>query len=150
MRTNGVFHGLLTGIALIVYFLLMKLLGLEENFSLRLFNFVIVVGGIYYALRSAIVKSKTSSTYFQGLITGFRTTLVAVALFTIFMAVYVKVIDPSFVKVLEESGIWDADLSLAQAAFAVVIEGVTSGVVISFVWMQRFKKDLPQLEEEQT
>ncbi|HKL03105.1 MAG TPA: DUF4199 domain-containing protein [Cryomorphaceae bacterium] len=136
---KSIIYGLLTALALIIYFLIMKVLGLETNFYLRIFNFVIIVSGVYILLNS-IIKSGSNVSYFEGFGAGFRLTLVAVITFLAFMGLYTKFIDPSFVAVLEETGIWGSNISIGQAAFAIFIEGMASGVVISFAWMQYFKK----------
>lgn len=136
---KSIVYGLLTALALVIYFLIMKVLGLETNFYLRIFNFVIIVAGVY-ALLNSMIKTDSNVSYFEGFGAGFRLTLIAVIAFLVFMGLYTKFIDPSFVKVLENTGIWGSNISLSQAAFAIFIEGMASGVVISFAWMQYFKK----------
>ena len=133
-------YGLLTALVLIVYFLLMKLAGQESNFALRFLNFFIIIGGCYFLLRNMYSGPDADSSYFNGLISGVVLTVTAVITFTAFMAVYVLLIDPSFMSVLENSQIWGSHLELEQAAFAIIIEGIASGVVISFALMQHFKR----------
>ncbi|MCA1761984.1 MAG: DUF4199 domain-containing protein [Cryomorphaceae bacterium] len=138
---KSIVYGLLTALALVVYFLIMKVLGLETNFYLRIFNFVIIVAGVY-ALLSSTIKSGNNISYFEGFGAGFRLTLTSVIVFLAFLGLYTHYIDPSFIEVLEQTGIWGSNISLGQAAFAIFIEGMASGVVISFAWMQYFKKYL--------
>lgn len=133
-------YGLLTALALIVYFLLMKLAGLESNFALRFLNFLIIIGGCYLLLRKMYSGGNAEDSYFSGLIAGVVLTVTAVITFTAFLAVYVLAIDPAFMDVLEDSQIWGSHLELEQAAFAIIIEGIASGVIISFILMQYFKQ----------
>lgn len=140
MTRKGYVYGLLIGAALIVYFLLMKVLGLESNFYLRIFNFVILIAGVYFLLKNQIKDSKQSVTYFEGLGLGLRATITSVLVFVAFLAVYVNFFDPGFIKVLENSEIWGSDIKLSQAAVGIFIEGMASAIVISFAWMQYFKK----------
>lgn len=137
---RGIIYGLYIGIALIVYFLGMKLFGFEKNFYLRIFNFVILIVGVYLLLRHEFFKRDKAISYFEGLGLGLRATITAVVVFLVFLAIYVKVFDPGFVEILEESQIWGTNITLNQAAIAIFIEGMASAIAISFVWMQYFKK----------
>jgi hypothetical protein len=139
MRT-GYVYGLIMAANLVVYFLLMKLLGLETNFYLRIFNFVILVGGVYFLMRNEIIRSTQSVTYFEGLGLGLRATISSVIVFLFFLAGYINFFDPEFMKILQESEIWGTDITLPQAVTGILIEGIASSVVISFAWMQYFKK----------
>ena len=140
MMSKGYVYGLVIGAALIAYFLLMKVLGLESNFYLRLFNFVILIAGVYFLLKSQIMGSKRTATYFEGLGLGLRATIIAVIVFLVFMASYISFIDPEFIQVLRSSQIWESRVTLSQAAIGIFIEGMASAFVISFAWMQYFKK----------
>lgn len=138
-------YALFTGAALIAYFLIMKLLGLETNFYLRIFNFVIMTGGIYLLYRHTFKQGRSEHVgYLQALLMGAKLTTIAVVVFIIFLAAYIKLIDPSFVKVLDNAGIWSLNgVSLIQAMLGILIEGLASGYVISFVLMQFFKSSIP-------
>ncbi len=137
---KGYVYGLIIAAALIAYFLLMKLLGLETNFYLRIFNFVILIAGVYFLLNNQIVRSAKSVTYFEGLGLGLRATITSVIVFLAFLAGYISFFDTEFIQVLQESQIWGADITLGQAVTGILIEGLASSVVISFAWMQYFKK----------
>ncbi len=133
-------YAVYTGIALIVYFFLMKLIGLETNFYLRIFNFFIMTGGIYFLFRNAIVRSDESIGYIDGLRMGMQFTIVSVLIFIVFLGLYLKFIDRNFLQVMEESGLWSFDkVSITQASVGVFVEGMASGLIITFVLMQYFK-----------
>lgn len=145
--SKGIMFGIYAGLALIVYFLLMKLFGLEKVFALRLFNFVILSGAIYLLFRRMFVLSETKSndfSYFDGLIGGLTVTFISVLMFVIFMGIYISFWDQGFMEVLEESGIWGSNFGVAEAVIAILIEGFVSGGIISFVFMQYFKKETIQ------
>lgn len=129
-----------TGLALIAYFLVMKLLGLETNFVLRIFNFFIMAGGLFYLLRHAIVRSDESVGYLQGLLMGLKFTVISVLMFIVFLGLYIRFFDPGFVDVMGQTGLWALNnVSIAQAAIGIFIEGFASGLIITFGWMQYFK-----------
>lgn len=133
-------YGLLTTLGLISYFLGMKWMGMEDNFYFRIFNFVILIGGVYALLKRELIDSKSTRSYFEGLGLGLRATFTSVIGFVLFLALYVNFFDPDFVRVLEDSKIWGSSITLGQAAAGILIEGMASSVVISFGWMQYFKK----------
>jgi len=137
---KGYVYGLMIGLALIVYFLLMKWLGQEKNFYLRIFNFFILIGGVYLLLKKELIDLKKSMSYFEGLGLGLRAAITSVITFIIFLAIYVKFLDPGFVEILEDSKIWGTNITLGQAATGILIEGMASAITISFAWMQYFKK----------
>ena len=142
---KSISYGILNGISLIVYFLLMKLLGLEENLMLRLFNFVIVATLIFLAHRSSYLGVEKTPGYVEGLFIGFRTGVIGVAIFIAFMGLYVQFIQPDFMQIIQKSQIWGNDLELWQVALAIAVEGVCSVAVISFASMQYFKHYITQV-----
>lgn len=136
---KGITYGIFTAIGLIVYFLVMKMFGLETVYWLRVFNVFIMIGGIFWMLNNQIRRGKPGVGYFGGLGLGVRLTLTAVILFVIFLAIYGKIINPNFVNSLESSQLWGADVTTDQVVVGILIEGVVSGVVITFILMQFFK-----------
>ncbi len=137
---TSVKYGIYTALALTVYFLLMKIAGQEDNFALRFLNFFILIGGVYFLLKYKFQKDPEPTSYFEGLIAGVVMSVAAVVIFTAFLALYIVAIDPAFMEVMENSQIWGNHLEIEQMAFAILIEGLASGVVISFAWMQYFKQ----------
>ncbi len=137
---TSVKYGIYTALALTVYFLLMKIAGQEDNFALRFLNFFILIGGVYFLLKYKFQKDPEPTSYFDGLIAGVVMSVAAVVIFTAFLALYIVAIDPAFMEVMENSQIWGNHLEIEQMAFAILIEGLASGVVISFAWMQYFKQ----------
>ena len=89
---------------------------------------------------------KPDATYFSTLISGISMTVVSVLTFLVFLAVYIKFFDPSFIEVMEESQIWGNQLSVVQASVAIFIEGMASGLIITFVWLQFFKNSFAKVK----
>lgn len=135
-------YGALTAVGLIAYFLLMKVFGLETNFFLRIFNFVFIIAGVYLLLNAMFKASDNEFSYFAGLGAGMVMTVTAIIFFLVFLGAYVTYIDPKFMEVLEDSQMWGADLELFEIAFAIFVEGLASGLIISFALMQYFKKQI--------
>ena len=70
---------------------------------------------------------------------GIRMTVTAVTVFVIFMAVYVNFLDKEFMENLDTARIWGSTMSTEQAVIGILIEGVVSGVIMTFIMMQFFK-----------
>lgn len=120
------------------YFLVMKILGLEDVAELRFLNFAFVLYGINRAIKTNIIGNHRS-VYFSNFLLGIGTSIVAVALTIVSLIIYVDFIDPSFMNVLEKSSFWGQKLSLPLVVFALAIEGIASSVICSFILMQYYK-----------
>ena len=55
------------------------------------------------------------------------------------LIIYVSLIEPDFITVLENSSLWGSNLSLPIIIFAIAIEGIASSVICSFILMQYWK-----------
>ena|SRR5690554_665813 len=143
-------YALLTGGALIAYFLLMKLFGLETNFYLRIFNFVIMIAGIFLLYRNTFIRGSHERVgYLAGLLMGLQLTVIAVGMFIAFLGIYIRFIDPGFMEIIESTGLWaTSEISIAQAVLGILIEGLASGFIVSFMLMQYFKSAIPSRDSE--
>jgi len=133
--------GVLTCTCLIGYFFLMNAFKLQEVLALRAFNFFILLGGIMWAFRLYIKATEENKIdYFVGLKIGLRVVFTAVVPFAVFMALYL-VYDGHLMYVIKENtGIGDY-LNPLTIAGAICIEGLGSGMIITFMAMQYFKKE---------
>lgn len=120
------------------FFFMMKFSGLENISELRLLNFVFVLWGINKAIKTNIIANK-ESLYFENLIIGAGTSILAVGMTILGLIIYVSFIDSAFMTILENSSFWGKDLSLPLVVFALAIEGIASSVTCSFILMQYYK-----------
>lgn len=127
-----------TALGLILYFLLMKTFGLENNHELRLLNFIFIVIGIFGLHRRMFLRGEKHS-YLDGLFSGLRMGVIAIVLFMVFMGLYAAVADQEFVQIAKESNIWGGNLDIYQIAVAIMMEGLASCMIISYISMQYFK-----------
>lgn len=123
---------------IVVYFLLMKLFGLDNVSELRFLNFLFVFWGVNRAIKMNL-NYNTNSTYFNSFYAGFGSSVIGVGLTIIGLIVYVGFMDPEFITVLENSSLWGKKLSLQMVVFALAIEGIASSVMCSFIVMQYYK-----------
>ena len=124
------------GIAL--FFLIMKVFGLEKIMALRMFNFVIVIWGINSAIKMNIFKNHETN-YLSNIFIGISTSLIAVFASAISLLIYAKFISPDFIHVLESSMLWGDNLSISLISIVIFFEGTASSVISSFIVMQYWK-----------
>lgn len=125
-------------LCIVVYFFLMKLLGLDNVVELRLLNFVFVLWGVNGAIQKNVQLNKEHG-YLQNMSIGLSTSSLAVILSTLSLAIYLQFIAPDFIKVFENSFVWGSSLTAPMVVFAVFFEGIASSVICSFIIMQYWK-----------
>src|ERR1051325_6121983 len=87
----SLYAGLFGAAGLIVYFLLMSLVGLAHILELRLFNFVILVAVVRWAMRTHARITENNYSYFETLGVGCITVCIAVGIFSAFMFGYLSI-----------------------------------------------------------
>lgn len=132
--------GLMVLGGLLLYFFIMAAVDLLRVVELRAFNFAILISGIIYSINKVKNNRGRNFDYFEGLAAGFLTTLYAVIPFATFVFVYLWKINPGFMQYIRENLIYGNNLTPILAAHAILIEGIVSGAVASFVTMQYFKR----------
>lgn len=136
--------GLTTGLVvcggLILFFFIMGAFDLLKIVELRSINFFILLAGILYSINKVKNLCGDNFDYFDGFSAGIFTALYSVVPFGIFVFIYLWKINPSFMEYIRENITYGNSLTPALATFAILVEGIVSGVVISFISMQYFKK----------
>jgi hypothetical protein len=131
--------GGLIATALILYFLMMKLLGLHEYPALSAFNGLIFAWGIYRVMRQQKQQSNTFN-YGQVWQAGFFSGAAATLFFTVFMAFYMYQINSDFANnVLSNWGI-AYNNGVVTMLISIVLMGLGSAVVLALTFMQRLKE----------
>ena len=120
------------------FFFICKFFGLENNPYLRFMNLFFVVIGIRKAIITNIYTNKETK-YTTNLGLGIQTSAVAVLLSIIGVIGYIELINPEFLSTMNSSFLIGGDLTLAELFFTLLIEGMASSVIGSFVIMQFFK-----------
>ncbi len=133
--------GLLISVVFVLYFLLMKALGLLHVTEYRFLNVLILIAGLVITFRNYMSETAASTiSYLNGLVLGVLTSLSAFITFTIFIFIYFTFIDPEILLKIGESAVMLGNSpSAVYASIAVMVEGFTSGLIISFILMQYYK-----------
>ena len=132
-------YGIIIAGSLIVYFLVVKLLGLHENPWLRVLNGLIVAYGIYAAIKRKKAKQGANFNYYSGARTGIYTGFIGTIIFIIFMAVYMFHLDPAFPEKIMDVWMRNYYQGPGILLFILAIEGFASTVVLTLAFMQKFK-----------
>lgn len=140
IKTNKIIinNSLLIYSSVVAFFLLMKLLGLDNVSELRFLNFFFVLFGVNRAIKTNIELNNENS-YIHNLAIGFATSAIGVALTILGLIIYVNFMDSNFMIVLENSHFWGKNLNLFMVVFALTIEGIASSLICSFILMQYYK-----------
>lgn len=125
-------------LGVVLFFFLMKLLGLDDITELRVLNFGFVFWGVNSVIKENIFKNNNTN-YLQNLFLGLFTSLASVFFILISFTIYLHYIEPSFIQVVEDSTLWGNDLTPTLIAVAIFMEGMASSVVCSFIVMQFWK-----------
>lgn len=133
-------YGLKTAAGLIVYFLAMQVIDKHHHVELRLLNLIILSVGIFYALKKFKNTHEHHMNYFRGLIVGVATSAIASVVFGAFLFIYMK-INPSLLQSIQENEPMGHYLNEYISAFIVALEGVFSGLLVTFVLMNYVDSD---------
>jgi hypothetical protein len=125
-------YGLRIAAGLILYFILMKVLGLAHHAELRLLNLLILVTGVYFALKKFKNTHEDHLNYFRALITGVATGAIGSLVFALFLFFYMKV-DAAMMQSIIDGEPMGRFLNPYMAAFIVALEGFFSGLLVTFV-----------------
>lgn len=139
MESRAIKYGIFIAIGLIAYFLLVKLIGMHENPWLRLLNGLIVGFGIYKVIKETKLAQGKNFNYFDGFKAGLTAGFVATLIFTLFMAVYIFHLNPGFAERIMDTGLDKYSGEPGLLLFIILLEGFASAVVLSLLFMQKFK-----------
>lgn len=125
-------YGVRIGVGLIVYFVVMHLSGFSHHVELRLLNLLILVTGVYLALRKFKNSHSDHLNYFRALITGVATAAIGSVIFAAFFFAYMK-LDSSLMESIIQNEPMGRYLNPYIAAFIVALEGLFSGLLVTFI-----------------
>src|SRR5688572_20286745 len=136
-------YGLRVAAGLILYFLIMKFSGMLHVVELRLFNLVILVAGIYFALKKFKQTHEDHLNYFRALVTGVVTGAIGSIGFAVFFWIYVSFLDTELMQFIIENEPMGRFLNPYISAFIVALEGVFSGLLVTFILINYITTDEP-------
>lgn len=137
-KQHTIRYGIYSFVGIALFFLLMKLCGLENVTFLRVFNLVIVV---FMANRLAKLNLKENPDldYFQALASLFISNVITVVLSIAGFALYTKFVDTAFLTHFKGGILWNGNITLQEALAALFLEGMAGSIMVSFIVMQYWK-----------
>lgn len=121
------------------FFFLCKFFGLEDNPYLRFINLFFVVFGTRRAIKASINENEETR-YTTNLGIGIQTSALAVLISILGVIGYTYFINPEFLEIMKGSFLFGGNkVSLGEIFFTLLIEGMASSVIGSFIMMQFFK-----------
>ncbi len=133
-------YGLRIAAALILFFLIMKFAGYGHNVELRLVNVVILITGVYFALKKFRQSHQENLNYFRALVTGVATGAIGSFVFALFLFIYMK-LDTDLMQSIVQNDPMGRYLNPYIAAFIVALEGVFSGLLVTFILINYVSTD---------
>jgi hypothetical protein len=133
-------YGLRIAGGLVLYFVVMRLLGLHHIVELRLLNLFILVGGVFFALKK-YKSTHAEFSYFRALVVGVGTAAVASLIFAGALFVYVQFIDTELMQSIIENEPMGRFLNPYIVSFIVALEGVFSGLLVTFILINFIRTD---------
>ena len=147
LEKTGLRYGIYGGIAMIVYFLLLKVIGQEGNDTLRFLNHflmaVAVCMGIFYYTRHQTKGMR----YLRGLGMGFIVGLVSALTYGVFMFLYSYFIDQKFTADLRVSDYFGSSLSPLMVFGMTVLMGMIVGALVGYITMMYFDRSKREAQD---
>ena len=125
-------YGLKIAGGLVAYFVIMNIIGLGNHVELRLLNLFILAAGIFFGLKKFKETHEDHINYFRALITGVAIGAVGSLIFGIVLFIYMTV-NGDFMTSMVQNEQMGLHLNPYMASFIVVLEGVFSGLLVTFV-----------------
>lgn len=139
MEKKIIKYGVFIAFGLILYFLIVRMFGLHENPWLRLLNGAIMAFGVYKVIKDVKKESGVNFNYFEGFKAGIISGFIATLVFTFFMAIYIFHLDVEFGEKIMAMSLGSVSREPGLLLFIILIEGFASTVVLSLLFMQKFK-----------
>ncbi|WP_242928270.1 DUF4199 domain-containing protein [Pontibacter vulgaris] len=133
-------YGIFVGIAHIIYFLIMRLFGLQDIVELSFLSSIFLIGGICLAIMAFKRAKNGEIDYFQGLAIGATVGVVSSTILALFLVLYLNIFDSSYLANLQASSLFPRSLSILSLFVLTIIYGSIPGFIIAFVAMQWFKR----------
>ncbi len=134
-----IINGILIFILLGLFFLILDSLGYSDNIYLRFFNILFVFFGINRVVSHKVKNGETG--YFRNFGSALITSLIAALLSVIGLAIYITYFrEGASISDLAKSIIMgDQDVDLLKYCAALLVEGLGSSLILTFIFMQYWR-----------
>ncbi|WP_345168367.1 DUF4199 domain-containing protein [Nibribacter koreensis] len=147
----GVRYGVLSALAMIIYFIVINLLDLQDSELVRFGSNIFIIGAVVLAIRSLkrnYENRNRQTPYLPGLAIGFLVGLIGSALFAAFILINAIFLDPDYAGVLATQDYYGIQLPLIMVAGSVVILGTATGAMTGYILMMAFDNSGGQFSKD--
>lgn len=145
IRRNTIMYGVIGFIGVAAFFLLMKLLHLQNVTELRALNIVILAVTLNY-LAKQNVHTISDFNYIKGLTSMLGATVITAALSTIGFLFCIEVFHWNLLDTFKNRYIQNGTFNAEIAGAILFFEAIASGLAISFISMQYWKRYESQMD----
>lgn len=146
IEKRGFLFGLITTIAMIIFFFIMDLLGLSHYYYLRALNALFLFAGVYLAIRTHFKqfpmvsrKKRDRLSFLNEGAVGLITTFATAIMFATFVGVFLF-LDNEFLRIIRENEPQGRFLTPPVIAFLIFLEASVSGFIFTYLITQTFKE----------
>lgn len=133
MHAISIKMGLWMLAGLISFFLLMFAIGLGYRTEVHLFNGVIQLFILYWAIRAYYVRNPENRVrYMAGVAQGMRASAIGIGGFTIFMTIFIAM-NPQFLDTLRQNSQMGEYLTPFTASLFILVEGLMVSLIGSYI-----------------
>lgn len=137
-KSREFINGFIIFVGIGIYFLSMEVLGLSDNFFLRILNVFIIFYGINRTIKANIYGGQND--YLFNLTSGALTAFVGVILSIIGLNIYIHIQGgEEYIKTLSEAFLFGGSPSVYQYCAGLLFEGLASSAIAAFTLMQYWK-----------
>ena len=145
----GLKAGLITSISLVIYFFIIRFFNLLSSEIAWGVNLIILSIAINLSYRYYRILTKPNIEYLPGMLLGGIITSVSTIIFTLFIYLYFESEAKFQLQLLNENLLFmGGNVTPLKAAGATLIEGLTSGVIVSFILMQYYKSGFKKSQSD--
>lgn len=144
IQKNLLAYGFGTGILFILYFLLMLFFRLTETIEFSALNAVILLITCNIAVKSSFAEGDRRLTFLEVFGLCIVISLIAYAVLSIFMYIYLSMINPEFMNYLSVRLPLGNTMNAAGLALFLMIQGGAWGFLIAFILEQYYKRKTPE------
>lgn len=138
LKSRELKNGFIIFVGIGIYFLTMELMGLSDNFYLRMLNVFIVLYGINRTIKANIEDG--NEVYLYNLTSGAMTAFIGVIMSIIGLNIYIHIRGgEEYIKTLSEAFLFGGGPSVYQYCAGLMFEGFASSAIGSFLLMQYWK-----------
>ena len=140
IEKTGAWYGLLDGICLIAFAVLLRLTGLDDVPSLR-FGFIII-SLIFICMSISSLKQGRHGkiNYLQGIGAGAITSIVSSLMLAFFTMAVVQFGDTRFMEIMRNENMMGEHLTVSTVFMVITIIGIVGGTLTAYIAMQFFKR----------